>query len=313
MRLFRTSLFLFLAFLLNGCVKDNMYFCPIVTNSNLTLQFRYEDDGGVDVFPDEIRQVDVFVFDNAGSLVQKQTIDQTSLSVFAGTTLHLAPGTYHIVCWGNAIDKTTFDWLDNNSRSVENAFLGNSTLDENGIAINGDPLYYASQVIELSGESATTAPKQGTETAILSFCRAHIAIEAYVKGLEDKSASGGFLPPLIELTDIPAHYNFEMRTFGPLISYRGVSSFQSIKGEELADATFYTPIFSRETSMQIRIKKSSDDSVLTTINLADFIHNNNIILDKAGKIIIPILVEYKQASVSISLPDWTYVPVDPEQ
>lgn len=312
MKQFYISLLLLCTFLLSGCVNEDMASCPAAKESNLVLTFRYTDDQQMDVFSDKIHRVDVFIFDEADRLVYEQSIDKVALSAFAGVELNLQKGDYHIVCWGNANDKTEFDISQGSL--FKDAFLGHSSLKTETTATNGDPLYYSSS---MSGRSLPqgfkiTVPEEGDLTQTISFNRAHIEIGLYVKGFEDKSASGELLLPIVELTHIPPYYDFEMKTFGDIIPYQDVLTLQTIEDEEMATIDFYTPFFAEDTPMRILIKKASDGTTVTEINLKDFIQENNITIQFTGEVVIPILVEYKQTSVSITLPGWVQTPVNPE-
>lgn len=313
MKLFRVSLLLLSAFLLNGCLGEDTDSCPPVTDNNLILEFRYTDNQGTDIFSGKIDKVDVFVFDLSGSFVQSQSVNKASLSAFAGTRLNLCPGTYRIVCWGNALDKTLFGGLDSTGL-FKDAFTGNSTLNEEGIATGGDPLFYAPRNTAdgFSEKFTVSLGPEGTQKAVIDFYSAHIKVEVYIKGFEDKGLLREQLPPLVELTDIPAYYNFEMQDFGSSISYKDITSYQSLKGQELAVIHFCTSVFTEDTPMRVLIKKSSDGSTVTAISMKDFIRENNITLDTGEQITVPILVEYKGASIEITLPEWGHNPIDPE-
>lgn len=50
---------------------------------------------------------------------------------------------------------------------------------------------------------------------------------------------------------------------------------------------------------------------LSTISLKDFIKEHNISLTGTTEVVIPIYIEYKSASVSVTLPSWEQVPVTP--
>jgi hypothetical protein len=298
---------LFCIILLNGCSDDDAD-CPHRQLSSLTLEFSYTDDKGNDIFLDKIHKADVFIYNNGGLLVEKQSIDQASLSVFAGAKLNLSPGTYRVVCWGNANGNTSYAGT-NLGNLFEDALAGYPTLSSGSVVTGGDPLYYApaGAARSLPPVFTVTVPEQGSQTASISFCRAYIEIDVYVKGFEDQQ-----LLPVIELTNIPAYYNFEMQTSGTLISYRNTSVYQTIDGTELATVSFYTPLFDEETSIQVLIKKQSDGSTVTTISLKDFIKDNNITISNTPDMVIPILVEYKQTNIEITVPGFGWTPVIPE-
>ena len=141
MRLFAVSLLLFSVILLNSCINEDMDSCPSQRQNNLILNFVHTDDQGNDLFMNYIHRVDLFVFDNQLHFVTKETVDQASLSAFAGIKLSLLPGTYRIICWGNAAGKTMFGGL-NTGDIFNKAFLSNATLNGTSTGTDGDELYY---------------------------------------------------------------------------------------------------------------------------------------------------------------------------
>lgn len=302
------------ALLLNACIGEDMDACIEKEMNNLTLSFSYTDGDGREIFSDKIDQVDIFIFDQAGLFVCTESVSKTSLSIFAGVQMNLSPGTYRIVCWANSFDNTMFNLLDNNI-SFGDAFIHNSLWDGDALFINGDPLYYGQPIQDESSSSQeliVTVPEKEEASATISFCPAHITIEVFVIGLEDTSIGGESLAPTIELAEIFTHYNFEMQTLDATISYRDISTFHSIDEQKIAASCFYTPLFKEDTPIEVRVKKTSDQSIVTDFSLADFIIENNITINPIGETVIPILIEYKQSSVEISLPIWGKNPIKPE-
>jgi hypothetical protein len=311
MKQFHIILLLLAILFLDSCIGEDTDSC--FPDNNLRLEFLYTDQTGKDIFAGNIHGVDVFVFDRQGLLVSRQTADKASLSAFAGMEMGLPPGTYRIVCWGNASDRTLFSEVQPGS-GFNGAFLAGPVLNGTVAAPGCDPLYYAPKPAEgTSGQSFTvTVPEQGIRTEAINFCSAHIKMEIYIRGFEDKPATGGNLFPLIELMDIPAGYNFGMEASGSTVSYRGIADSRNVDGQQLSAIDFYVPLFDENTPMRVLIKKQSDSSTLTVISLKDFIRDNHIQVTGIAQLVIPILVEYKQASVNITLPGWGKIPVGPE-
>ncbi len=312
MKLFHINLLLSIIILLNGCIRDDTDSCPAVQNDNLILEFYYTDNKGTDIFSEKIHKVDIFIFDNNKRLVLKNSVGLISLSDFKGIRINLPPGVYHIISWANADTKTIFAGLDTGGL-FNNAFLG-PVLDKEGTTDSLDPLYYA----QAHGKDSFTesfcisVPEHGIVKAISSFKRAHIKINLFIKGLEDKSPEGGFLAPLVEIAHTPSFYNFEMQTFGNPITYRKHSSLQTVEGQQIAESSFCTPVFSTETPMEVNIRKQSDGSTVATVSLKEFIIENNIKLDNNAETVISILVEFKGTSIGITVPGWAQSPIDPE-
>ncbi|GAB6118861.1 FimB/Mfa2 family fimbrial subunit [Dysgonomonas termitidis] len=311
------SLFILLAFaLLNSCIGEDSEYCPeIDDNSNLRLEFRYTDENGLDIFTDKVRYTDVFIFDSGDRLVKRITLDENALSLFAGTELRLEPGTYRIVCWANATANTLYEGASPGNNLFSDAFLSNSSLDKaTNTASDSDPLYYAPAPSQDSQPQPfyVTVPESGSQTAVIPFRSAHITIGVYVKGFTDTSAQGAALPPTIVLTDIPAHYNFNMQTYGTGISYKKTAANTVIESQNMAYSEFYTPLFNENTPILLYIKKQSDGSTVATVSLKDFIADNNITVTGTDGLFIPIQIEFKSVSVEVTLPGWDSKPVSPE-
>lgn len=317
MKLFHISLLLLSTLLMTGCIGDNLDDCPPIITDNLTIGFLYPDDNGTDIFSQQVNKVNLFVYDQQNNYVTSQRIDQSSLSTFAGTKLQLNPGTYRIVCWGNADKHSEFLGINNGSL-WKDAFLANSTIDANDVTPNGDPLHYAPK----GGESAdlrqstapgfyVTVPTQGTKEVTIDFTRAHIKVIVYIKGFEDFSAQGEFLTPFVELTNVPSRYNFDLETTGKLVTYRDVATQTTVEGNQVAVMVFDTPLFDQDTPINLVVKQQSDGKTLTTVSLADFIQENNIILGNSVVLELPIMLTYIQGKFEIGLPNWDKKPVEP--
>lgn len=317
MKLFHISLLLLSAMLLNGCIGEDTDNCPSVITNNLTIGFRYFDDTGTDIFNQKIDKADLFVYDTQGRFVTSQRIDKTSLSAFAGAQLSLEAGTYRIVCWGNAADKSAFYNIEA-GKTFADALISNATIDAHSVALNGDKLYYAPEPKATTAASVSSqgftisVPEEGTKNETITFFRAHIRVIAYIKGFEDRSSQGAALTRVVELTGIPRGYDFALQPLPNTITYRAVSVMTTVNNEQMAMMDFNTPLFDENTNIQLRIKKQSDGSTVTVINLADFIRDNHITIGNSVDLVLPILIEYKQGSFEISLPGWGHKPIRPE-
>lgn len=312
MKLFHLIFVLFAVLMWNGCIDDSANAgCPVEPEDNFILKFRYQGNDPNELFIKKIQKVDVFVFTDDGLFVTVQSADLAALTSFTGITLNLDPGSYQIVCWGNVSDKNHITPLKRSNR-LSDALLYN-TAARSGIATtNGDSLYFASDNFTLSPSLKTATKAENVIERILNFRSAHITVQVYTKGLVDKNAQGELLPPIIEMTGVPGGYNFAMETAGNPISYLDTSAFQNISGEEFTAITFLTPRFTDNNAIEVIIRKGSDGSILTNINLKNFMLENNITVDNTPEAVISILVEYKEASIIISVPEWGQTPVDPE-
>lgn len=103
---------------LAGCIKEDLSDCPVTppepTAGTLKLALTYkmhnvqENGAYVDLFGQQVRKVDVFVFDEAGSLVSQIT-DEGAPQFTNNYTkeIELPGGDYRVVVWGNQYNDET--------------------------------------------------------------------------------------------------------------------------------------------------------------------------------------------------------------
>lgn len=314
MKLFRLTLLLLTALLLNGCIDEDLSSCPNFRDKNLWVDFVYTSKGGADIFADNITSVDLFVYDANGVFVTQQYVSQKDLYAHAGTELALLPGTYRIVCWANAAEKT---YLYN---PIKGSMFRHGYLDfavgqtRTAAMLGGDPLYYAPATEDAATpqQFTVTVPEEGEVRTTINFRTAHSIVEIYVKGFTDKNKEGQPMLPRIELQGIPTGYNFGLQGFGPPVTYSGITSYETVDGEQLAVIRFVTPLFWEERPIDVVVKKQSDNTALAIFSLTNFIRDNSIDASQSIKLTIPIMIEFKDVEVEVRLPSWYRVPVEPE-
>ena len=91
---------------LTGCIRENIDDCE----TPVDLEFQYFGNGIVDIFPDRIDSVLMYVYElPSGRLRQTMEISKEELAARQGADLRLNPGNYRIVCWGNAGEGSSID------------------------------------------------------------------------------------------------------------------------------------------------------------------------------------------------------------
>lgn len=91
---------------LTGCIRENIDDCE----TPVDLEFQYFGNGIVDIFPDRIDSVLMYVYElPSGRLRQTKEISKEELAARQGADLRLNPGDYRIVCWGNAGEGSSID------------------------------------------------------------------------------------------------------------------------------------------------------------------------------------------------------------
>lgn len=310
MRYLPASFIILLSLLfMTGCVRDSDKDCPTIDHNNLELKFIYINNLDKDVFAEHINRVHVFIYDADYKLYQKQLVDKESLFNDASLKLYLPEGKYYIVCWGNALDKTSFINTEL-FEDLKDAYLTNNSVNANGFAPNGDPLYFAPK--QSAEPIEVVVPEVGVIIKEVPFKSAHAQVKIYVKGFEDKDLTGEKLEPMLELSNVSDKYNFKLETSNTFIGYKDIAKYGLASDENTAFIQFNTPLFEEDTLLELNLRKSSTAEVLTTIRLSEFILNNQIDLLGVDQVVVPIMIEFKGAEVTIDLPSWENIPVDPE-
>lgn len=313
MKFFRNAYIILSLMLFTGCddwVYDDLSKCPPGAD-NVTLLFS-RMIAGSDEFRNNVLSVDVVVYDENGEFVMRKSVPQADLAGFSaaqaagksGTFLTLDPGTYRIVCWGNAGGNTIYQNLAA-SKTLADAALQHSCYDA-GVGETYDPLYYAPGMDNIATpETFTiTVPQHGTTEKTIDFTAAHNTVEVYVKGLA--------VLPEVEITSMSWAYDFLMRTKNdrPLCFVQNTKNI-TYKGDTYAGAQFHTAQFSNENTILIHIKSAADHSILYTVNMREFLADNNITLDETDHDLIQILVTFIGADVKVTVPSWVDEPVKP--
>lgn len=303
------SITLLLFLFLTGCIKDDYKDCLVTEQNNLELKFVYINNQDKDIFADHINRVHLFIYDADYKLFKKQIVEKNNLEKDRSIALYLPSGKYYILCWGNALNKTSFINTEL-SKDLKDAYAENNSVDVDGFATNGDPLYYApksnSELMEV------IVPEVGKARKEVPFKSAHANIQVYVKGFEDYNPEGKSLKPVIELSNIPDKYDFQLGTSNTFIAYKDVAEYGLESDKNTAFLQFHTPLFEEDTLLELKLKKSSTTETLITIRLSEFISKNQIDFFGVDQILIPIIIEFKGTDISIELLSWENILVDPE-
>ena len=151
----------FLAMTLAGCIKEDFSDCPpdVIPPDTvpeekglLTLQLSYlmhntvENGTYADLFNDQVRKVDVFVFDDKGEYVQ--TVEEQADALFPEdyeTTLTLPEGNYRFVVWGNHFHDET-DHSDPETHALDECRMWLTAALEGKTELLTDSLFYGSEL-----------------------------------------------------------------------------------------------------------------------------------------------------------------------
>ena len=345
MKLFRISLLLFCAVLFSSCVGEWM---DRDCQGDFTLYFEFHPTGNpnpVQTFLTNVQTVDLFVYNEAGSLVwYRPSVGQHQMQSSRGATRsgrpgidlpignganELTPGNrYRVVAWGN-VDRGAGRNSFENQNQVNNARIRTA-------ADSGTPLHFGPGALRgnASGDFwVTINDTMDDEYAVLRFTRAHIEIQVFVAGASEV--------PRVDLDRVAGEINFNnvvnnanriLFTTPPSGMRAGFTP--SVPGREQRPAnytSFYVPLFDEDTDKMLEITNSLGLLPNGSVSIADVIagttpSNINVgiparlnLADTNNPVeTIQIVLEIAQdvesgydVVVGIWLPGWIQAPVDP--
>ena len=287
---------------ITGCLKEDLEDCP---DYNVVLHFNYVYRGSGNLFTQRVENVKICIFDIPGNLVATYLKESTDLKS-SSVSLKLAPGDYRIVCWGNVLAHT--EVMGNNTLSDSRVF---HVQRNGGASDNGDPLFYAPRIRNLSNPNAdillVTIPEVGIVEKEIDFTAAHKTVEILVKGFTDN----GDMNPIIEFNHIPSGYNFTLNTLPDfLMEYKQTGQYDT-RAQAFSVTTFHMPLFELNTPIEMTLIRPTTGAVIHKINLRDYLANNAISLTHGDWDQITILVEFNDLGTVVSIKPWEGSSVNP--
>lgn len=282
--------------MLSGCIKEDLDDCPSKTNVSLALNY-LGDTNDSEMFSKMINSVTLYCFNRStGALIKTLALDETELGKKQDIKFYLEPGDYEIISWANATEsdtKITCESLTNGRVNHPNLALGTKVQ-------GNDHLYF--------GSLSVTVGAEGMATGSIAHKGAHINMEIYVSGVGTEGTPSEW--PIIEMSSLMPQYTITMEeaqafhtTYYPTVTWNNEHN--------TSQALFQTLRFCDINDIVITIK-DSDGTVLQTVNLQEFMETNNITCDGKNEATVTILIKFYEGQFTITIPEWTSQPVDPE-
>ena len=284
---------LLLPLLCYGCTQAEMGGCK-----NTAVTFEYVGNGAVDSFREHIANVAYYIYDSAGKQIATGRLAPEDLSAFRGFKLRLEKGSYEVVCWGN---------LEHYCQPVQNenkatARIINPMHVADADPKTNDPLYYGKTLIDITDENESTL-------VTVRFHAAHITLWMYTKGIVDADADGNYHPTVFHVGGFDSEYDFNGNSHGIPMSFCPESAYK--QESKVCMARCHVPRFQGNTPAILKVFQGSDHKLLEVVELSRFIADNNIELEEAEEVDIPILFDFMGLSVVVRMPSWDEVEVSP--
>ncbi|WP_044137650.1 FimB/Mfa2 family fimbrial subunit [Bacteroides oleiciplenus] len=273
-------LYILLLVTVTGCIKENLDDCET------TLYFSYLGDETKEIFPQKIEKVDMYIYNQNNVCVQKAVLNRKELDRQRGTTLNLPSGQYHVVCWGNSLNDTRI----NEGSSLKNNIVGAPHYFTKELITTNDSLYFGEREITITNESY--------RTDTVHFSSAHIKMRIELEGLDAVNNTRAAVSPIsIEVGNLSSTVDFTKTFSNERISYFPLVNFDS--GIQKFGAKFNVLRFNNDNEVYLRLHDNLANKELYTMQLKDFMKENNIAVDGINEATIGIRIRFNGTAITV--------------
>jgi hypothetical protein len=248
--------------------------------------------------------VSLYVFDQDQRLVLTKQIEQNELKAFQGTKLNLQPGKYTVVGVGNSFDKTEVS--STSSQDFTQMEFYHPNVKTGGAVEGNDPLYL--------GRKEIVIPAEYWYKDDVAFRSSHLKVSYTVKdyvnpvAAESATRAEGFLE--LKVKNLLPQTDFTNKANGQKMTYNPVLSLTPEKGEH--NAYFNIMRHAKDSDVEFELVDKATGEVVHTLALADFLNKFPQIDVTKQEVLIPIVVEFKNIGVTVTIPDWMIHDVTPD-
>lgn len=279
--------------LLTGCIREDRSDCTC----DVLLSFIYMGDGDDDIFPEKIDQVNMYVYSAAdNSLAGEYVFDKDALTAEQGAHLHLFPGNYRIVCWGNMFENTQVEKTYSEAKVAEPVWFKSDSY------TGTDPLYFSDVEI-----SVPESLQDVTETC--EFESSHIDMYVKLKGFKGAMGqSGEEVAVNVSHTGCPAYTDF----FNVPAAEKCEVMPEIMNDPEDEDSYImqYNVLrFTEDEATSLILTNSADGNEIYTVSIPDFIDRYEVEVD--GKQEAAVAIQITLGPVGVEVVEWNIEDVFP--
>lgn len=275
-------------------LHDDLTNCP-----GLELRFSYLEDDGKEHLQDYLEKIDLFVYDDAGKLVQKQSVSHEQILNKPSCELKLLPGKYRCVALGNILEKCE-------SYDVDNYTTANVQTKQQQTPT--DMLYIGQTWVEVE-------PLPTTEPRVLELFSQHIRL---IVGVASVNGNTEVAKQWVEAVQADGGYSLELTQSDKQVSFERMQSVPGNIVLPLGVATdkasfisnFFTLRFTASTSQVLSLTQGKNTKV--EVKLSEYIkkYSNEINIEKQ-EAVVPIYFFVDPLSLSVSVQPWSELDVHP--
>ncbi len=280
--------------LLSGCIMEDRSDCTC----DVLLSFVYTGDGSTDIFPEKIDKVNLYVYSADGhELVTEYEFGEEALAAEQGCHLHLPPGDYRLVCWGNAKERTHIHTPYEEAKVAESVWF------------RSDDAFYGSDALYFS-DLEITVPE--TLQDVVETCRfesSHIDVLVKLKGFKGALTPSGS-PASISVVHqgCPAYTDFfnnpsdEKCSVTPMI-------YDDPDEDDSYILEYNVLRFAESEETSLAVLDAASGNEVYRLHLADFIARNGIEIDGRQEAVLAIRITL--GPVGVDVVEWNIEEVGP--
>ncbi|MBO5418462.1 MAG: FimB/Mfa2 family fimbrial subunit [Bacteroidales bacterium] len=274
-----------------SCINEDYSDCHNIYR----LALSYLGDENAEIFPDKIDCVHMYVFDEQNRCVVSEQLSEAEVQAMLVTLPALDPGTYDIVCVGNAYETE----VENLSSGDFEQIVFSAKDHIAGKTVSGnDPLYWSSIEYQIRPFDV----KQSVTTETTYFKASHYDVSVDIIGVPSAADL------VVKLVGVSPQTDFNNVAKGTQTTYVMDAVHN---GDNRMSAVNNIMRHSDQSEVYLVIE-ASDGRELARISFAEHIANHPQIDVDKQECLIPFEVIFKSANVSISVPSWFIKETNPE-
>ena len=281
-------------FLSTSCITEDHSLCYNVYQ----LAFSYKGDGKTELFSEKIGRVHMYVFDENNTCVSSVQLSDSDVKTRMTTLPPLEPGEYKIICVGNAYE-TEVEGLS--SGNLEQIVLAAEDYVAGNTVSGNDPLYWSSIDYTIDPYDEY----RQIEIRTTYFASSHFDVIVEVEGVPALTKASGY--PVIELVGVSPQTDFTNKAKGQATTYVMDAVYD---GSGTLSASGNIMRHKNHDEVYLRLAQPGGASLIE-VNFAQHIAKYDIDVTK-NECVIPFKIEFKSASISVSVPSWFIENVTPD-
>lgn len=295
-----------------SCIRENVDDCE----TPVELNFLYFGNGIVDIFPERIDSVLMYIYElPSNSLQNTVRLSKDDLLKKQGAKLRLVPGDYRIVCWGNAGDGSVID--------TDNFILTDREHAESGTSDGIEELYFGDVFLTVP---LTLRPVEETVVYESSYIMMRVELLGFgnvgnisvnpVNGTTDAGLLSDASEPAVILAheNHSAHIDFDNNPSDDVKTDYVPELAAHPDEEDSYIAEYLVPKFDNETDADLSVYRNDTGELFYSRPMSELMDELGIVIDDRNEqmVNLKLSVSVSGGQVIVEVLGWNSEIVYPE-